>query len=98
MLKNHLLSIVFLFGAQSAVGQNSIYGDYKGTQVVVDSIRYTFQLSIKENGRYTMQYPRIDSTVTLIGKWRQKGDKLKLKQQYSKANKSYGLDRTIELN
>lgn len=98
MLKNYLLLIAFLFVVQFAVGQNSIYGDYKGKQVIFDTILYTFHLSLKEDGRCTMQYRRMDSVVTLTGKWWQKGDKIKLRHAYSKADKAYGLERTASLN
>lgn len=45
-----------------------------------------------------MQFPRNDSLATLTGKLRQKGDKIKLKPEYSKADKSYGLERTFVFN
>lgn len=98
MVKNYLLFIAFLIGAQFAVGQNPIHGDYKGTQVLVDSIPYTFHLRLKEDGRYTMQFPRMGSIVTLTGKWWKKGYKIKLRHAYSKGDKSYGLERTTSLN
>lgn len=98
MLRHHLLLINFLFSGQFAVGQNSIYGDYKGTQVVFGSIRHTIHLSLKKDGRYIMQSPRRDYLVTLTGNWRKKGDQIKLKKEYSKTNRSYGLARTYILD
>jgi hypothetical protein len=97
-MSRHLLIIAILFGGQFAFGQSSIYGKYRGTGILFDSLRITYQLRLKEDGSYTMQYSRKDSLMAETGKWRHKGGKVKLKPKYSKAEKQYALQRTFVLD
>jgi hypothetical protein len=97
-MRRNILFIAILLCGQTAFGQNSVYGKYIGTVKLFDSLRITFQLSLRQDGSYTMKSSRKDSSITESGKWRLKSDKIKLKPESSKAEKQYALQRTFVLN
>lgn len=90
--------IAFLLCGQIAFGQTSVYGKYKGSGMLLDTLRITFYLSLNEDGSYAMNSSRKDSLMTETGKWKRNGDNIKLKPKYSKAEKQYALQRTFVLN
>ena len=97
-MSRDILFVAILLCGQFAFGQSSLYGKYRGTGILFDSIRITYDLSLKQDGSYTMKYPRKDSLMTETGKWRRHDHKIKLKPKYSKAEKQYALQRTFVLN
>jgi hypothetical protein len=97
-MNRNILFIAIILCGQFAFGQSSVSGKYKGAVMLFDSLSITYQLSLQQGGSYTMSYSRKDSSMTETGKWRQKGDKIKLKPKYSKAEKQNALQRTFVLN
>ena len=97
-MSRHILLITILLCGQFAFGQDTVYGQYRGTGKLFDSLSVTFYLSLKQDGRYTMKSTWKDSLRTETGKWRQKSDKIRLNPKYSKAKKQFALQKTFVLN
>jgi hypothetical protein len=97
-MRRPILFIFFLLFGQFTFGQSSVYGNYKGSGMLLDTFVVSFELSLKEDGKYTMKSSRKDSLKIETGKWRQKGEKIKLKPQYARAEKQYATQKTFILN
>ncbi|SHG05129.1 copper resistance protein NlpE N-terminal domain-containing protein [Flavisolibacter ginsengisoli] len=93
-----ILFIAILLCGQFAFGQSSVYGKYKGSGMLLDTLIIAFHLDLKQDGNYTMKSSRKDTLVTETGKWQRIGDKIKLKPKYSKAKKKYRPEKTFVLN